>query len=190
MAKNTKMEELERQVTELTTDLQRTRADFENYRKRVELERLAARDAGAASTIMKLLPVIDNIERAVAYLPAELEDNKWAQSVASLVRNLEKSLDGLNLKRIDATAGVEFNPDLHEAVQFDEDATGDKEVVAKELQAGYTLNGRPVRHAMVEVTRSNDIPSEDKAEPAGKPVDPEQARDLPGPDSPEGLDGA
>ena len=140
-------------VNELTLDLQRTRADFENYRKRVELEKVAAREAGQSSAILKLLPVIDNIERAIVYTPEELKDNAWVQSVAGLVKHLEKSLDALNLKRIEATPGTEFNPELHEAVQFDEDATGEKEVIADEMQAGYTLNGHPIRHAMVKVTR-------------------------------------
>jgi molecular chaperone GrpE len=153
VAKSKKQEELEQQLAELTADLQRTRADFENYRKRVELEKTQARNAGQESAILKLLPVIDNIERAIAYMPAELAENKWAQSVAGLVKNLEKSLDSLNLKRIDASAGADFNPELHEAIQFDEDAAGEKEVIAAELQAGYTLNGHPVRHAMVKVTR-------------------------------------
>jgi molecular chaperone GrpE len=87
------------------------------------------------------------------YMPAELQDNAWAQSVAGLVKNLEKSLDSLNLKRIDATAGAAFDPELHEAIQFDEDATGEHEVIESELQAGYTLNGHVIRHAMVKVTK-------------------------------------
>lgn len=145
--------EFEQQLGELTLDLQRTRADFENYRKRADSEKVAAREAGQASAILKLLPVIDNIERAVAYTPEDLKDNKWVQGVGSLVRNLEKSLESLNLARIDAKPGTEFNPELHEAIQFDEEATGDKEVIAEELQAGYTLNGHVIRHAMVKVTK-------------------------------------
>lgn len=145
--------ELEQQIGELTIDLQRTRADFENYRKRVEQEKTAARTAGQASAIVKLLPVIDNIERAIAHQPAELADNKWAQSVAGLVKNLDKSLESLNLQRIIATPGTTFDPELHEAIQFDEDAEGEQEVIAEELQAGYLLGGQPIRHAMVKVTR-------------------------------------
>ncbi|HEY5695224.1 MAG TPA: nucleotide exchange factor GrpE [Candidatus Saccharimonadales bacterium] len=152
MAKK-KDDDLQQQIDELTADLQRTRADFENYRKRTELEKTAAREAGQASAILKLLPVVDNIERALGHMPAELADNKWAQGVTGLAKNLDKSLESLNLKRIDASEGAEFNPELHEAIQFDEDATGDHEVIATELQAGYLLNGRPIRHAMVKVTR-------------------------------------
>ena len=153
MAKSKAQLELEQQMGELTLDLQRTRADFENYRKRVDAEKQAARESGQASAILKLLPVIDNIERAIAYTPEELKDNSWVQSVAGLVRHLEKSLESLNLTRIEATPGTVFDPELHEAIQFDEDATGEKEVVAEELQAGYRLNGHVIRHAMVKVTK-------------------------------------
>lgn len=153
MPKNKKQEELEQQIGELTADLQRTRADFENYRKRVDLEKSSAREAGQTSAIVRLLPVIDNIERAIAHAPTDLADNKWAQGVVGLTKNLDKSLEALNLKRIDASTGVPFNPELHEAIQFDEDAQGDHEVIAEELQAGYTLNGQPIRPAMVKVTR-------------------------------------
>jgi molecular chaperone GrpE len=151
--KGKKTDELEQQIAELTQDLQRTRADFENYRKRVEMEKTSAREAGQSGAILKLLPVVDNIERAVAHIPDDLKDNKWAQGVAGLSKNLEKSLEALNLKRIDAKKGDEFNPELHEAIQFDEETEGEKEIIEDELQAGYLLNGRPIRHAMVKVTR-------------------------------------
>jgi molecular chaperone GrpE len=153
MPKSKKVEELDQQVAELTSDLQRTRADFENYRKRSEGDKAATYQHGQSAAILKLLPVIDNIERAIAYTPEELKDHKWVQGIAGLVKNLEKSLESMNLMRIDAVTGTAFNPDLHEAIQFDEEAEGDKEVIAEELQAGYTLNGQPIRHAMVKVTR-------------------------------------
>lgn len=146
-------EEFVQRIDELTTDLQRTRADFENYRKRVDAEKQQAREAGQASTILKLLPVIDNIERAISHLPDDLAGNAWAESVVNLVKYLDKSLEGMNLRRIDATPGSPFNPELHEAIQFDEDAEGEHEVISEELQSGYTLNGQPIRPAMVKVTR-------------------------------------
>lgn len=153
MAKSKKQEEFEQQISELTQDLQRTRADFENYRKRSEADKAATYQHGQASAILKLLPVVDNIERAISHTPEALKDNSWAQSVAGLVKNLEKSLESLNLKRINAKPGSDFNPELHEAIQFDEDADGDKEIIAEELQAGYTLSGQPIRHSMVKVTK-------------------------------------
>ena len=62
-------EDLQQQLGELTLDLQRTRADFENYRKRVEAEKQSAHQMGQAKSVMKLLPVIDTIERAIANVP-------------------------------------------------------------------------------------------------------------------------
>ncbi|MCA9325145.1 nucleotide exchange factor GrpE [Candidatus Saccharibacteria bacterium] len=151
MTKPKKQTELEQQVGELTQDLQRVRADFENYRKRADLEKDQARNNGKAAAILKLLPVIDNIERAIAHTPEDLKDNAWAQGISGLVKQLDKSLEGLDLQRIDAKPGTPFNPELHEAVQFDEDSDDGQEVIAEELQPGYLLNGAPIRHAMVRV---------------------------------------
>ena len=151
--KTKKTEDLEQQLGELTLDLQRTRADFENYRKRVEAEKQAAQDLGQTKAIMKLLPVIDTIERAIANVPAELSDNAWVKGVAGLSKQLDKQLKDLGLEKIDAKPGTPFNPELHQAVQFDEAAEGDKEVIAEELRAGYILNGAVVRDAMTKVTR-------------------------------------
>ena len=165
--KTNKTEDLEQQLGELTLDLQRTRADFENYRKRVEAEKQSAHQMGQAKSVMKLLPVIDTIERAIVNVPDELQDNAWVKGVASLGKQLDKQLEGIGLKKIDAKPGTPFNPELHQAIQFDEEAEGDKEVIAEELRAGYTLDGAVIRDAMVKVTRqpSNPAQSTTKAPP-------------------------
>lgn len=153
LKKTKKPGDLEALIAELTLDLQRTRADFENYRKRTDAEKASAREAGRAGAILRLLPVIDNIERAIVNMPQELKDNPWAMGVCNLIKNLDKSLEGLGVTRIDAKLGTPFNPDLHEAIQFDEDSEGETEVIAEEMQSGYMLDGTPIRHAMVRVTR-------------------------------------
>ena len=145
--------DLQTQIDEITADLQRTRADFENYRKRVETEKQSAREAGRSAAIGKLLPVIDTIDRAVTHTPEALAGDPWVQGVAKLPKSLEKALEALGVAKIDSKQGVVFDPELHEAIQFEEDAEGDTEVIAEELQAGYTIDGTPVRHAMVKVTR-------------------------------------
>lgn len=154
MAKSKKQTELEQQLGELTLDLQRTRADFENFRKRVETEKQQARQAGKAGALLKLLPVIDTIERAILHMPDDLRDNEWAKGVAGLVKQLDKSLEGLGLVRIEAKPGTPFDPSLHEAIQFDEESTGDTEVVSEELQAGYMHDGVALRPALVKAARS------------------------------------
>ena len=153
MTKRKKAEEYEQLIGELTQDLQRTRADFENYRKRMESEKQAARQAGETKAILKLLAVIDTIERAVANVPADLANNPWAKGIAGIDKQLAKQLEALGVKKIAAAPGTMFNPELHQAVQFDEESEGDSEVIAEEMQAGYTLNGVPIRHALVRVVR-------------------------------------
>ena len=153
MTKHKKIDDLQHTIDELTLDLQRTRADFENYRKRVEAEKQSAHQMGQAKSVMKLLPVIDTIERAIANVPEELADNAWAKGVAGLGKQLDKQLKEIGLEKIDTKPGTLFNPELHQAVQFDEEAEGEKEVIAEELRAGYILNGAVARDAMVKVTR-------------------------------------
>ena len=160
-----KTEDLEQQLGELTLDLQRTRADFENYRKRVEAEKHSAHQMGQTKSVMKLLPVIDTIERAIANVPEELQDNAWAKGVAGLNKQLNKQLKEIGLEKINAKPGTLFNPELHQAIQFDEEAEGDKEVIAEELRAGYTLDGVVIRDAMVKVTRQSSAPEQAETGP-------------------------
>ena len=148
-----KLNKEQQMIQDLTADLQRTRADFENYRKRVDFEKSGAKELGKITTILDMLPIIDNIERAIGYIPDHLKDDQWALGICSLSKNLEKTLADLGLKKIDSKPGVKFNPELHEAVQFDEATEGEHEVIAEELQPGYLLGDKPLRHAMVRVTR-------------------------------------
>lgn len=77
----------------------------------------------------------------------------WVKGVAGLSKQLDKQLKEIGLEKIDAKPGTLFNPEFHQAVQFDESTNGDKEVIAEELRAGYTLNGSVIRDAMVKVAR-------------------------------------
>ena len=145
--------ELEQQIGELTQDLQRTRADFENYRKRVDAEKSQAKAAGAQQAIRKLLPVIDTIERATANVPKKLQNDTWASGVVAMSKKLDGLMAEFKLEPIMVELGTtEFDPDLHEAVSMDDEG-GDKEVISEELQRGYKLDGHVLRHAMVRVSR-------------------------------------
>lgn len=144
--------ELQQHIGELTRDLQRVQADFINYRNRTEEEKRLVAEAAKAASVLKLLPVIDTIERAIQHVPGELADNKWAQGIVGISKNLDKSLDELGIARIKATPGTPFDPNLHEAVMVDE-GDGEREVIAQELRAGYTLNGQVIRPSMVRVAR-------------------------------------
>lgn len=130
-------------ITELTNDLQRTRADFENYRKQVEAQKAQAMSVAKYATVVKFLPLIDDIDRAILAYPEQL---------SPLAKSLEKTLHSLGLQKINSTAGTEFDPDYHEAVSV-EDAGGDMEVVAETLRSGYLYDNEVVRPAMVKVQK-------------------------------------
>lgn len=141
--------ELEQQLQQLTEALQRERADATNVRRRAEEDRVKMAGYYKAAVVRPLLPVVDNLERAVKHVPAELKNTDYVKGVEGILRQLEKTLEQLGVKRI-ATVGQAFDPRYHEAVMM-EDGEGGKEVVAEELQAGYTLGDEVLRHAMVKV---------------------------------------
>ena len=132
---------VEAQVAELVGDLQRTRADFENFRKQVELQKENEKKAARLATVYKILPLLDDIDRAVENY----------EELRPLEKSLTKVMGELGLTKIDSREGVEFNPDLHEAVMAEGD--GEKEVIAETLRAGYYYEGEVLREAMVKVKR-------------------------------------
>lgn len=149
MNKKPTKDELERQIAELTEALQRERADAENVRKRAEADRLALADLHKANVIKQLLPIIDNLDRALKHVPKDLEKNDYVKGVQVTVKQFETTLKTIGVTRIE-TVGKEFDPHLHEAVSM-EDGDGDKEVVSEELQSGYKLHDQVIRPAMVRV---------------------------------------
>ncbi|MDR1532657.1 MAG: nucleotide exchange factor GrpE [Clostridiales bacterium] len=169
-------DESERRYEELMDRLQRTMADFDNFRKRSIKEKASMYDEGVRDTVERLLPVVDNFQRALAsrvpgaagFCPVEgpgaspgpsagLEaenggerDTAFYKGVEMLLRQLCKVLDDLGVKVIPA-AGERFDPSLHHAVAHVEDETLGANVVAEELQKGYIYKERVVRPSMVKV---------------------------------------
>ncbi|MBR5419283.1 nucleotide exchange factor GrpE [Candidatus Saccharibacteria bacterium] len=134
-------DEKDAKIVELTNDLQRTRADFENFRRQAEAQKEHYANVVKNTTVLKVLPLIDDLDRAIAA----------NESLQPLAKNLEKTLKELKLERIDSAAGTAFNPDIHEAVMVEGD--GEKEVIAETLRAGYRYEGELIRPAMVKVEK-------------------------------------
>ena len=132
---------MQKQLEEMTFDLQRTRADFENFRKQVDMQKQQERKNAKYATVMKMLPLIDDMERAIANYP-ELQP---------LGKTLDKTLNELGLARIDSRKGVEFNPDLHEAVMVE--GEGEKELIEETLRTGYYYEGEVLRPAMAKIKK-------------------------------------
>jgi len=136
---------------ELLIMLQRLQADFINYKQRAENERLQALQNGKEQAIIALLPVLDNIERAISHEPADIKDHKWVQGVTSIAKQLEGQMEAIGLKKI-GECGEEFDPVRHEAAVF-EDGDGNREVVDSIIQNGYQFDDNIIRPAIVKVKR-------------------------------------
>lgn len=147
---NVEIEHLQQEVSELTEALQRERADVTNVRRRHEEQMGGLKTMLKAKVVRDLLPVIDNFERALKHVPAELSDNEYIKGVQGVVKQFEKTLTELGVERI-KTTDEPFDPRYHEAVSMEE-GDGATEVVSEELQAGYKIGDEVIRHAMVRVT--------------------------------------
>ena len=146
--KQTKQEE---QITELTADLQRLQADFANFKRRSTEERGEFVNVAKQQAMAELLPILDNLDRAIAHMPEELAETPWAKGVAQVAKQVGEKLAGLGVEKIEAL-GQPFDPNLHEAIEFQE-GEGTTEVVTEELQPGYKIGDRLLRPAIVKVGR-------------------------------------
>lgn len=143
---------LQQQVGELTEALQRERADVTNIRNRAQEEKAQLRSFVKVQVIEELLPVIDNLELAMAHEPAEIADHKWVKGVSQIARQLETKFGDVGITRIQANPGTPFSPELHDAVSM-EDGDGEDEVISEELRSGWMVDGTVVRPAMVKVKK-------------------------------------
>lgn len=128
----------------------RTAADLSNYRKRVEREREESSRFANALLLGRLLPVLDDFDRAMAALPVELRHLTWVDGVALIEHKLRLTMESEGLGRIEAV-GKPFDPGRHEAVLREETASYPEGQVIAELQRGYELHGRVLRPALVKV---------------------------------------
>jgi molecular chaperone GrpE len=144
-----KVKELEAKVSELTQALQIERADAINLRRRHEQELSSIHKNARAHVIEELLPVIDNLDRALRHVPDDLVNNTYVKGIEGIIRQFEKTLFSMGLEKI-KSVGEHFDPNLHEAISLDE-GNGDIAIICEELQAGYKLNGEVIRHAIVKI---------------------------------------
>ncbi len=158
-----KLAKLQQQIDELTEALQRERADANNMRRRHDEQFANLKTLVKANVVRELLPVIDNLERALTHVPKELEGNGYVKGVEGVVKQFGKTLSDIGVTRIE-TVGKVFDPRLHEAVSMDDNEDGDTEVVSEELQAGYQLGDEVIRHAMVRVKMQRIINEKNKEE--------------------------
>ncbi len=150
--KEKKKDKAQEKIEELEDKVKRQLAEFENFRNRSEKEKTAMYEVGAKSVIEKLLPVIDNFERGFLTVPEEEKDSPFVDGMNKIYKQLITELESIGVKPIEAV-GLEFDPNLHNAVMQVESEEYESGVVAQELQKGYTYRDTVVRHSMVAVVQ-------------------------------------
>ena len=140
------------QAQEYLEGWQRARAEFANYKKRIERELKDSHSSASGSVLKDILPAIDDFERAMSNVPPQLKDDAWVNGVGMVLRKLNKVLDDYGVVVIDPT-GKEFDPSHHEAIGMDDSDEVASGHVTVTMQKGYLLGDRVLRPALVRVAK-------------------------------------
>jgi molecular chaperone GrpE len=144
-----RLAEAESQAAEYKDGWQRSVADFQNYRRRVEAEKVETYQNAVGTIIKRYLPILDDLERALAARPADLA---WVDGIELIYRKLQFILESEGLKRIEAE-GQKFDPNFHEAIQQEPSEDHESGQIISVVQNGYILGERVIRPAQVRVAQ-------------------------------------
>jgi len=143
----TKKDEAQIKIEELTTALQRCIADMQNYKRRAEEDKMRFVKFANSELLKELIPIIDNFDRSCQHLPDNLKDDAWAKGVMHTHDDLTKALAKIGVKRIE-TVGKKLDLTKHEAIL---QGSGEKDVVTEELEPGYSYHDETLKPAKVKV---------------------------------------
>ncbi len=141
-------EKLQKQLDELNDRYMRMAAEYDNYRKRIAKERDMIRSEAIGKALSAILPIYDNLERALAQ---ETADTEYKKGVEMTARQFESALDSLGVEIISAEPGTEFDPTVHNAVMHMEDESLGENCIAECFQKGFRHGDKVIRTAMVKV---------------------------------------
>lgn len=144
------LEEYKAKAEDYYAQMQRLKAEFDNFRKRTQKEKEEAAKYASERMILSLLPVLDNFERAVDSTRTNKDFESFSQGVEMILRMFYKVLENEGLKTIEAV-GCEFDPNVHEALLTEESDQGDN-IILEELQKGYYLRDKIIRPSRVKVS--------------------------------------
>jgi molecular chaperone GrpE len=146
----TELANLQMKADEYLEGWQRARAEFANYKKRVEKERQVTYQNAAGSIVLKVLPVLDDMERALKNRPTDGAGAAWADGIELIYRKFRTAIESEGVMPMDVV-GEEFDPNMHEAVVSTPSDEYESGLIIEELQRGYRIGDRVLRPAMVRV---------------------------------------
>ncbi|HBY21391.1 MAG TPA: nucleotide exchange factor GrpE [Clostridiales bacterium] len=150
-----KLEEMTNECGNYLDKYQRTMAEFDNFRKRTAKEKVEMYDIGVMETVEKILPMIDNFERALLQISKDISEEEAKEhsilkGINMIYTQFTDTLKHIGVEEIDAT-GKTFDPNLHNAVMHVEDENHGENEVIEVFQKGYIYGEKVIRHAMVKV---------------------------------------
>jgi molecular chaperone GrpE len=160
-------------VEEYLANWQRAQADFINYKRRAEQERLEFNSYANSNLALGILPVLDDLERAIKAIPEEFSNSDWVEGVKLVERKFKTTLEGLGVKPILAL-GMAFDPKLHEAIRHEKGKEG---MVIAEYQKGYMLNDKLLRPSRVAVGKGEKEGEKEEIEGFTHKVHPEETKE-------------
>ena len=145
--------EEKKRAEEYLANWQRAQADFINYRRRTEQERQEFNSYANANLVLGILPVLDDLERAIKAIPEEFAGEDWVEGVRLVEKKFRTILEGRGVKPILAL-GMAFDPKFHEAIRHEK---GQEGIVVAEYQKGYMLNDKLLRASRVGVGKGEEF---------------------------------
>jgi len=147
------LDQMKKEYEEIKSLAQRIQADFDNYRKRIQKENELQKKYGCEPLIVRMLEVIDTLERAISH-----EKGEFRTGLEMIKAQVESILSEFGVRPIDAV-GMKFNPNFHDAIATGE---GEEGVVIEEFQRGYMLHEKVIRHSKVRVGKAKEERKEGK----------------------------
>lgn len=145
---------LEKEVAVNRDNWLRATADYKNFKRRAEQERADMIRSASAGLLLKLLPALDDMERAIDSTPPDIAASPWYEGVKLIAQKLQTIVESEGVTPIKAL-GQDFDPNQHEAVIYEPAGSGQEGKVVAELQKGYKLRDRVLRPTMVKVGKES-----------------------------------
>ncbi len=147
------IDDLRKQNEEFLDSLQRERASFANYKRRVDLDNASYAERLLAEHVRFFLPVADDLERSLQHLPEDPDCASWIAGIELVLQKLLKSLEAKDVRPLDLKPGDMFDPNLQEAVTHEENDTYTDGQIIEVVQTGYQIKDRVIRPALVRVAK-------------------------------------
>jgi molecular chaperone GrpE len=147
------LEEVQAQADEYLDDLRRERAAFQNFKKRQDSERAELQQIAMSGLLRQILPILDDLERALGAVPEDQRDQPWVEGIELIQRKLQTTLEINGVVPVEVEPGQSFDPFIHEAVSYEENDDHSEGEIIGVVQKGYKLGERALRPAMVRVAK-------------------------------------